>query len=130
RSADGAAHAERAIALFRLAGCEREEALTLLKRSACLLLLGEREEAHRCLERARQLADGLDDRVLASYVLANLGNHLLAEGRFDEAEPMLADGRQIGEETGMPHFAAIAASNLAVVALQRGKAAAARDLLE
>jgi len=118
RFADGIVAFERgefhkAAALFTAAISEGDNvAAALSKRGVCRLKWGDRTEAERDLRQAV----ATDDRCLSAIV--NLGNLMLEDGKFDEAQVHYDRALRIDETYSFAHY------NLGVLYRKRGNLAA------
>ncbi|HVF33526.1 MAG TPA: AAA family ATPase, partial [Acidimicrobiales bacterium] len=117
---------------LRLAGPSSSSlALAVRSRMALRHLAhGDPEQAVAGLAQVVDLA-GLHGRaVVRAQALGNLGGALLRAGRLEEAEAALHESRTLAVEARIPQVAATSLTNLSVLALVRGDAAAALALGE
>ena len=96
---------------------------------AIALALDDRPGARRHLEESLALARELGDPLRLEQALTSLAELYRVEGDLDRAEPLYAESLAMNREEGAGSNIAVNLLNLAMVAIGRGSAARAREIL-
>lgn len=122
---------ERAVALYAKAGETRGEAEALFWLGTYHQVVhGDHDTALPHLERARDLALAVDDKLTLSYVVRHLGFAELEKGNPDAGRELLEQSVALRREVGFPAGVAAGLLSLAYVAHQSGDQAAVQALLD
>ena len=118
----------RAIAAYRDAGNEPQEARDLVHASGCLSLLGRYSEARQLVSQGLELARRVGDRYteVFAYLLRAEFEHAL--GNFDAALGFSHRVEEAGRELGFPFFQAYAAVTSGTIHRDRGQWSEAWEL--
>ena len=104
---------EKALAIYRQLGDEREAGRTLNSSLQSLIYLGRYDEAQDCAHKAREIFTRLDDRLRLARLDANMGNVFYRQDRFEEALELYQRAYRAFLEIGEPQDVAIALKNTA-----------------
>ena len=129
---DGArarARIEESLRLYRVAGEEWGEALTLTYLGLEPFLKGEHESAKRCFKEGLASARAAGDRIAAHQALYNLGLLALAEEDLDRAAEHFSEGLYLADEVRAILNAPYFIKGLGQVAGLRGQATQAARIL-
>ena len=133
RFREGEALATEALGIYSSSADGTPKALAraraLVRRGGLRVRLGSFEEAGEDLQGALAALGG-DAAAERARALFHLGDAALIQGRFDEAERLLAACRALAEEAGAERVLASALARLGRAVLDRGRHAEARELFE